>query len=271
MELRRYLAIVRRKLPLIFVSVLLGLLAAYLATPRTVRYTATATLYVGSQVVNNDPRAGELSNDRTAAINQFVQTYAEIIKTEALAADAVNSSGLPVSPQALVGSTETKPVLGTTLLKVSVTDPDPGRAQRLANALATSFVRRQSELESSGSRSSATTSTTDPGNGIDGQPSAPDVVVGGIPVTVTDPAKLPVVPQPTGLSRNLILGALFGMVISVGIIALLEYLDVTIKTASEAERRLELPVLGVLPLHGGRDAIAAARVNGAASPERSLA
>jgi capsular polysaccharide biosynthesis protein len=80
------------------------------------------------------------------------------------------------------------------------------------------------------------------------------------------------VPESTGLTRNLFLGALFGLVIAVAIIGLLEYLDVTIKTAAEAERRLELPVLGALPLHTGRQPGAtAARLNGAGTPARSRA
>jgi receptor protein-tyrosine kinase len=271
MELRRYLQIVGRKLPLLIVCVLVGAVAAYLVTPRTVRYTATATLYVGSQVVNPDPVSGELTNDRAIAINQFVQTYSEIIRTDASAADAINRTGLAISPESLVAATTATPVENTTLFKVSVTDPDPGKAQTLANALATSFVSRQGELE-------PTTADAGPTDGadnsaVDGNESSVNAAdIGGIPVSVTDPAKLPTVPESIGLTRNLFLGALFGLVIAVAIIGLLEYLDVTIKTAAEAERRLELPVLGALPLHTGRQpGVAAARLNGAGTPARSRA
>lgn len=273
MELRRYLQILRRKLPLLVVSVLVGLLAAYLATPRSARYTATATLYVGSRVINPDPEARELSFDRAAAIDRIVQTYAVMIKTEASAAAAVNKAGLPISAQALVGATVTEPVAETTLLEVSVTNPDPGTAQSLANALATTFVARLAELEPDtanlgGSTSATTTAGGDGGDGTGSSSGGDGSVVGGVPATVTDPAKLPVVPEPTGLTRNLLLGALFGLVISVGIVALLEYLDITVKSPSEAERRLELPVLGALPLHTGRVS-ATARGNGAVTKERA--
>lgn len=268
MELRRYLQILRRKLPLVAMSVLLGMLAGYLITPRTARYTATATLYVGSRVVNPDPRIGELSADRAAAIDRIVQTYAVMIRTEASAAAAVNKAGVGISPQALVGATVTEPVLNTTLLEVSVTNPDPGTAQTLANALTSTFVDRIAELEPGADAAGQTTTTTgsDNGEGSGSASSTDGSVVAGIPATVTDPAKLPVVPEPTGLSRNLLLGALFGLVISVGIVALLEYLDITIKSPAEAERRLELPVLGALPLHTGRVS-PAARANGEVAKE----
>lgn len=272
MELRRYLQILRRKLPLVVVSVLLGIVAGYLITPRTVQYTATATLYVGSRVINPDPRIGELSNDRASAIDRIVQTYAVMIRTEASAAAAVTKAGVPLSPQALVAATATEPVLNTTLLEISVTNTDPGTAQTLANALATTFVERVAELEPVTATPGGATSTTDPGSdgGVDpGSGSTNDnAVVAGIPATVADPAKLPVVPGTTGLTRNLLLGALFGLVISLGIVALLEYLDVTIKTPADAERRLELPVLGALPLHTGRVS-PTARSNGAVARERA--
>ena len=271
MELRRYLQILRRKLPLVVLSVLLGMVAGYLATPRTARYTATATLYVGSRVINPDPRIGELSNDRATAIDRIVQTYAELIRTEASAAAALNKAGVPLSPQALVGATVTEPVVNTTLLKVSVTDPDPGTAQTLATALASSFVDRLADLEPAPTTADGITATTDVGSSGDdgsGGSSGDDSVVAGIPATVSDPAKLPVVPEPTGLTRNLLLGALFGLVISVGIVALLEYLDITIKSPSEAERRLELPVLGALPLHTGRVS-PTAHGNGVVAKERA--
>jgi capsular polysaccharide biosynthesis protein len=46
----------------------------------------------------------------------------------------------------------------------------------------------------------------------------------------------------------LILGGLFGFLAAAGLAFLLEYLDVTIKSAADAERRLELPVLALIPL-----------------------
>lgn len=266
MELRRYLSVLRRRLPLIIASVVIGLVAAYGATPRTARYTATATVYVGSRVINPDPRSGELSGDRVAAINQIVLTYGEFVRTDAVAAAALQKTNAALSPQALVARTTTAPVLNTTLLRISVTGTDPGESQALANALADSLVTRVAEIEPSRSATSsggATPSSSTPaGTGSSAQASSDNTSVGGVPATVVDRAELPVVPKPSGLLRNLILGGLFGLVLSVGVVALLEYLDVAIKSADEAERRLELPVLGALPLHAGR-VVADARSNGA--------
>ena len=66
-------------------------------------------------------------------------------------------------------------------------------------------------------------------------------------------ARLPAAPKSTGLIKNLILDGGFALVAALGLAFLLDYLDVTIKTAAEAERRLELPVLGVIPLEAHAD------------------
>jgi capsular polysaccharide biosynthesis protein len=52
---------------------------------------------------------------------------------------------------------------------------------------------------------------------------------------------------PRNTSRNLIIGALFGLVLSVTVVLLLNYLDVTVRSPEDVERRTGLPVLGSIP------------------------
>jgi hypothetical protein len=47
------------------------------------------------------------------------------------------------------------------------------------------------------------------------------------------------------------LSAIFGLLASVALVLLLDYLDLTVKTADDLERRSGLPVLGVIPLVPG--------------------
>jgi polysaccharide biosynthesis transport protein len=109
-----------------------------------------------------------------------------------------------------------------------VQDIDPGTAQNLANGLADAFVEKIEDFEPS----------------VSPQPGA----LPQLPAYVYERATLPTTPAPTGLARRVILGGLFGLVAAIAVVFLLEYLDVTIKTAEDAERKLELQVLGVIPL-----------------------
>ncbi len=69
-----------------------------------------------------------------------------------------------------------------------------------------------------------------------------------IPASIFERANLPTVPRPVGLANHLLVAAMFGFVLSAGLVLLIEYLDVTVKDADDVERRLELPVLGVIPM-----------------------
>jgi capsular polysaccharide biosynthesis protein len=40
----------------------------------------------------------------------------------------------------------------------------------------------------------------------------------------------------------------FGLLMGIGFVVLLEYLDLTIRSADDAQQRLQLPALGAIPL-----------------------
>jgi capsular polysaccharide biosynthesis protein len=228
MELRRYFALLRRRVVLVALTVIAGLAAGFTTTSREPIYTAQATLYIGARqyAIQGLPQ-GVVSNDLLAGLQQVIQTFSFMIRSQPIATDALERTGINRSPAAVVGQTKAVPEPNTQLLRVQVQDPDPGNAQRLANGVADAFVEKIGEFEPS----------TAPGPG-----SLPQ-----LPAYVYERASLPTVPAPTGLARRTILGGLFGLVAAVAVAFLLEYLDVSIKTAEDAERKLELKVLGVIP------------------------
>lgn len=75
-----------------------------------------------------------------------------------------------------------------------------------------------------------------------------DIVRGGVTpyVDVIDPADGAMPIQPRG-RVNVFLGALLGLILGVGAAFFLEYLDRTVRTSSDVESLLGIPVLGVIP------------------------
>ena len=67
-------------------------------------------------------------------------------------------------------------------------------------------------------------------------------------IQVVDYAKLPLKPYSPNIPRNILLAALAGIVLGLGLAFLLEYLDNTIKRIEELSDRFQLPVLGVVPV-----------------------
>ena len=65
-------------------------------------------------------------------------------------------------------------------------------------------------------------------------------------IRVVDLAEVPIFPIKPRKKLNILLGAIFGLGLGIGLIFFLEYLDNTIKSPEDVERYLGIPLLGVL-------------------------
>jgi protein tyrosine kinase modulator len=226
MELRRYLSIARRRALLIIAIVVAAVLAGWFVTPRTKTYTATSTMYVGSRSISVDPRSGQVSGDRVAGLDRLILTFTAMMRSNPVAASAVDNAGVNRQAGAVAAATVAKQVPNTNLITVSVTDHDPAAARALANGVSAAFVNQIQQFEPRDAQN-------------------PDQVV-----SVYQRASLPSVPNPSSLARNLALAGLLGVLVAAGVVALLEHLDISIRSSDDVERHLELPVLGVVPSLG---------------------
>jgi capsular polysaccharide biosynthesis protein len=223
MELRRYLSILRHRLPLIAVTVAIALVAGYLITPRVNRYTATATIYVGDRSPNIGPTSN-INVNQQFGLDRLIATWTITIRSSQVAQNALAATHVPRSVGAVSAETSAAQIPNTNLLNVSVTDTDPAIAQALANGVANGFIDYFTSLNS----------------GTDTQQY----------LNVQQPAGLPFAPNDNGLKRNLILAGILGLVAAIAVVALLEYVDITIRAPEDVERRLELPVLAAIPRLG---------------------
>jgi capsular polysaccharide biosynthesis protein len=135
------------------------------------------------------------------------------------------------------------------LIRITYKDADPSRARALANAISDALVEKVQTFE--------------PGSvGEEGE-------VPILPAYVFARADLPVVPESNGAIGRLLTGAVFGFVLAAGVAFLLDYLDITPRSADDLERHLGLPVLGVVPELPGSSAsrtLGRARATGERAP-----
>lgn len=222
MELRRYVAIFRNHALLIIAVVIVALGIGYATTPRTKLYRAEASLYVGPNSISTDTAA---ATGPLATAQQIIYTYTKMIPSRPIIEAAVQATG-GIRPVAVAeAETTAVQVTFTQLVVVQVTDPEPEVAAALANAVVSAF-----QAKAAGFTGSA---------------------AGGVPAFPVYPfenAVVPTVPKSSGLKSRLITSGLFGLVIGAAVSLLVEHLDLTIRGARDAANRLELPVLGAIPV-----------------------
>jgi capsular polysaccharide biosynthesis protein len=229
-ELRHYLGIIRQRALPIALAVIAAVVVTFLTADRSQTYTAESTLYVGSNSFAADGEFNPaLSGDQTTGLSQLIRTFAEMIDSAPIAQDALELTGAPRSADGVVGATTTVPGNGTNLITIEVVDADPAVAQQLATGLAQAFVDNIAELEQ------------DPESTEEG-------AVPAAPARIFERAKLPTVPSSDPILPKLLIAGLAALAVSIGLVLLAEYLDLSVKSAEDAERRLELPVLGVIPV-----------------------
>lgn len=208
-----------------------GLAAAYLITPRELRYQSETTLLVGSAPTNLEAGSQDIEGARLTGIGLVSLTYAQMLASLPVAEDTVRDLSLDISPTDLSKSVLAFSSPGTQLLQVRVTDDDPQQAQRMANGVVASFVNLLEEQAQAQEDSGV-----------------PSDISGLAPVSVFAGATLPTTPQDNGLIMNLLLGLLFGTFVAVAAVLVLEYVDLTLRLPEDIERHTGLPVLGVIPM-----------------------
>jgi succinoglycan biosynthesis transport protein ExoP len=220
MALRESLLVVWRRRWLVLLAALVagGSALAYSARQPKI-YVAQAKLFIGP---GNSSAADPTSAIEQVTLSQdFLTSYAQVLQTTTLAAQAVAATHLPISPDTLAADTKATVVPTTRIIDVTVSDTNAARAQLAANALVNTFVK-----------SSLTQ--------FDNQ--------AGVLASVLEPAVLPSGPSSPKPLRNAFLGAFLGLVLGVGIVFLLDQLDPRLRSREEVDRIMApLPILAAIP------------------------
>lgn len=219
MELRDYLRIARRRWRIIVGCTVVAVAIAALVTWRTTpEYTSSARLFVSTTQSNSsEAYQGSLFSE------QRVASYASLVSQRELADRVIDRLGLRMSPEELTNRVTAKVVPETVLLEISVTDPSPHLAQRLAQGFADELTRTVTDIETPQG------STTSP-----------------IKATVVDPAVMPEVPTSPQPLRNLAFAGVLGLLLGFGAAVLRELLDTTVKTNDDVSTVTGSAVMGTI-------------------------
>ena len=145
-ELRHYFAILRSRAALLLLFVLASVAVAWVVTPKSHKYSAQAVIYVGARQFSVSP-GSQYNYDPTLLVQRLMQTYAQMLDSEPIATDALHATSVPRTPKQVVKESDVTPGTNTQLLSIAVTDRVPAVAQKLANGIADTFIRKAQTLD----------------------------------------------------------------------------------------------------------------------------
>ncbi|MCT9819024.1 polysaccharide biosynthesis tyrosine autokinase [Microbacterium sp. W1N] len=220
MELSDYIRVLRKNWLLIIIATLVGIgVAAAYSLTRTPEYEASSTVAVSTQ---GSGSVAELQQGSSFAQTR-INTYVGLVKTPIVLNPVIAQLDMGVTSTELGAQVSASAALNTTLITITVTDPDPVKAAELANAVAASLSEVVPQIE-------------------------PTVSEGASPVRLTrvSDALPPLKPSSPNVPLNLALGALVGLALGVGGAVLRTVLDTRVRTPRDVAQVTSVPLIGAI-------------------------
>lgn len=281
-DLRAYIQLLKKRRAMIILITLLavlasGILSFFVLEPvyeaKTVLLVTQAADKLQTSSQSKDP--DDILNNVSRIPVLTMNTYVGQVKSDELMKRVIDKMGLEsdgFTPRSLAGQVKASAAKDSYLLEVTVDDHDRQLAVDIANTLSEEFIasiteRNQDVMDKSvlflqeqmtevrKELSEATTQSerdrlqgmlTLLSEGITKTQIARSFDLGSTSLVVVSPAMQAVQVKPDK-KMNLAVAFLLGLIVSVALAFVLEFLDNTIKTPENVVRHLELPVLGVIP------------------------
>jgi capsular polysaccharide biosynthesis protein len=206
----------RRMWVIMLVAVVVTASALGFSLYQTPTYEASVTILVGQKSTGDTNLGGDVTG-----LQELTLTVAKAVPTVPVAEGVVERLGLPEgSARGVLNNMSAKPDPGTMFVNVSYENPDPKKAQLIANTTGQVLSEKISEVS---------------------------LGANAITATVWEPATLPRTPVSPDPMRNSILALLLGILLGVVLAFLLEYVDDSWDSAEEVEEVSGVPTFGVIP------------------------
>jgi capsular exopolysaccharide synthesis family protein len=219
LEFRQLWSMLRKRwiivlgLPLI-AALIIGVMSYYVITPV---YQASTTLLIGG-------KASEAALEATTQVagntilQQLIKNDAEIAKSHTVEKNVITDLKLPLTVDKIDPLIDVSQVKTTDLLEIKVNNQSPKLAASIANATAQEFSK-----------------AVTPGS-----------------VSIVDQAEIPNKPMSPNKTMNVLFALVGGLIASISLAFLLEYLDNTIKTYRDVKDILGMPLLGLIANYSSR-------------------
>ena len=218
-DLREIFGVLLHRLWIIIVAALVCgavafMFSFFIITPQ---YQSTTKVYI----LNKQNASGSVTYSDVQLSATLSKDYQQLVTSRYVIEGVIKELNLDETYESLVGRVSASNATDTRIIAITVTDPDPAQAQRMANSvrdLAAKHITEVMDIEA---------------------------------VNVVDQANLPDSPVSPSISKWTIIGALVGIIISAAVIIIQHLLDDTIKTSEDVEKYLGLSTLALIPVNEG--------------------
>lgn len=179
------------------------------------KYEARTKLFIGKE--NTQTQDQSYNNNDVQMYQKLLKTYAEVIMTKDLVGQAINSNDLDLKEEDVLKSLTVTPRADTQILEISYINVDPVIAQEVVESITENFINYSTELIPNGN------------------------------VKIIESVRVPEKPVSPNKKMNIAIAFLLGLMVSIGLSFLIEFMDNTFKTKEHIENILDLPAIGVIP------------------------
>ena len=187
-----------------------GVLSFFVIKPT---YETSTKVFIGKEESNVE---GYNTND-IQMYQKLLQTYAETIKTNEVIQAAIKNTNTNLTVEEVKKSLTVTPISDTQILQIKYQNKNPQVAKKILGNITDEFIILAKELVPNGN------------------------------VRVIEAVQLPENPVAPNKKMNIAIAFLLGLMVSVGLVFLLEYIDNTFKSKENLEKELGIPVIGLIP------------------------
>jgi len=199
--------------------IILGLLAGviYTAFVQVPMYKSYTTILLTKEESSSTITSNDINLNRS-----LVDTYREIIKSRNVLGKVITNLNLDITIDELSSLITVESVNDTEIIKITVRNEDAFLSMTIADEIAEVFNTEIVKLYNIQN------------------------------IGIIDSALLPTGPYNINLVKTTLLTTLVGMVVAFGIVFVMFYFDNTVKNIEDIERKLGIPVIGSIPIMGGK-------------------
>lgn len=182
----------------------------YIVSPE---YETSTKVFIGKENSQNT----NYSDNDISMYQKLLKTYAEVIKTNDLVENAIDKNALNVTSEEVLQGLTVTPENDTQILEINYVSKDRVLAKDVLDAITNEFIESSTQLIPNGN------------------------------VKIIEDIKIPDGPISPNKHMYIAIAFLLGLMISIGLSFLLEFMDNTVSTEKQLEQVLGMSVIGTIP------------------------